>query len=121
MPPLPKVWQADAEAGDVGPGAGEVYTCNSTELRGIGIDAQTAGMFGSTEKEHLFSMHAAQPVGGVPLDVVRRPAARGAAAKAMKAIRHVLRVVHEERAVQPEQLWELPAADENNILSQCCP
>ena len=65
-------WAADTETGDTGPVEGEAYTFNSTQLRAINIE-----------------MHLQQPVGGVLLQVVVRPA-RAVAQTAMKKIRNIV-------------------------------
>jgi len=86
----------------------KTFTFNSTELRAIDV-----------------RMQLVPPLGGVPLDVVRRPPARGAANQARTNWRAVgiVRRVHEERATPPEQLWEVPAGEEIAILLKlkCCP
>ena len=98
---------------------GEVYSFNSTELRAIHVPMQRL-----------------PPAGGVPLNVVcmearpRRAAAEQADAQRFQQMannplranpRNVLFAVHEQRALPPEQLWEIPPADENLILNHCCP
>jgi hypothetical protein len=103
-----KSWAADEASEDAGPEAGCVYTFNSTELRRINVQMQPV-----------------LPVGGVPLNVVQpgrrsvRAAAAAATAAAAACLRGVTRRVAQQRADQPEQLWEIPAADERLILEKC--
>ena len=82
---------------------GKSYSFNSTELRAINLEMQPL-----------------PPVGGVPLEVVRRQPSRAAAGRAMGHIRGILRCVRQEHADPPEQLWELSAASEGRVLLCCC-
>ena len=80
-------------------------------------------------------MQLVQPVGGVPLNVVReevrprRAAAEQADAQRLQQLANPLRpnariavtAVHQHRAVPPDQLWEIPAGDESRVLEFCCP
>ena len=81
------------------------YTFNSTQLRSIDV-----------------KMQPVQPVGGVPLEVVRQEArpARAAAQAAIQAVRNIVFAAHRQRAAPPEQLWEAPASEESEILLHCC-
>jgi hypothetical protein len=67
-------------------------------------------------------MQPVQPVGGVPLEVVRQEArpARAAAQAAIQAVRNIVFAAHRQRAAPPEQLWEVPAGEESEILLHCC-
>ena len=67
-------------------------------------------------------MQPVLPVGGVPLEVVRDEArpVRAAAQAALQAFRNILYTAHQHRATPPEQLWEIPAGEENEILLHCC-
>ena len=113
---------SDVSSGD-GPWAGaeegKKYTFNSTELRAINV-----------------SMQLVQPLGGVPLNVVQQEARpRRAAAEQANArqreqqqsnplranLRAVVSAVHEQCAVPPDQLWEIPTGDESRIPGFCCP
>jgi len=100
-----KRWAADVEAGDEGPQEGTSYTFNSTELRALDL-----------------KMQPVPPVGGVPLEVVRQEARpqRAAAQVAMQLVRNIVFSAHQQRAAPPEQLWEIPAGEENAILLHCC-
>ena len=100
-------WAASEEAGNAGPEAGRVYTFNSTELRRIKVEMQPV-----------------LPVGGVPLNVVqpgrRVPrACATAAAAAWQGMRGMVKRVTQQRADPPEQLWEIPAGAERQILDSC--
>ena len=103
-----KSWAADEATEDAGPEAGRVYSFNSTELRLINVQMQPV-----------------LPVGGVPLNVVQpgrrsaRAAAKAASAAAAACLRGLTRRVTQQRADPPEQLWEIPVADEGKILSKC--
>ena len=84
-----KLWTADEEANDAGPVAGRTYTCNSTELRTIGDNIEMTWL---------------PPVGGVPLNIVRRGEARAAAGTARQnwqgALPGMVRRVQEHGAVR---------------------
>ena len=82
-----------------------MYTFNSTQLRAIDV-----------------KMQPVQPVGGVPLEVVRQESRpiRTVAQAAGEAVRNILFSAHRQRAEPPEQLWEIPAGEENAILLHCC-
>jgi hypothetical protein len=101
-------WMAtDAEAGavaDPGPEAGRVYTVNSTELRAVDIALQPVGV-----------------VGGAPLGVVARERRHAAVAcdARRRSLPGVAHGVHQVIAALPRELWEISAADENLILSNC--
>jgi hypothetical protein len=101
-------WMAtDAEAGgvaDPGPEAGRVYTVNSTELRAVDIALQPVGV-----------------VGGAPLGVVARERRHAAVAcdARRRSLPGVAQLVHQVIAALPRELWEISAADENLILSNC--
>ena len=105
-----RVWEAtlaDAEAGteaDAGPVAGVTYTCNSTELRAVGLELEPVA-----------------PVGGVPLGVVARVRRAAAAAGDDQRARlmGVAHAVHQVLAPVPRALWTISSADENVILSNC--
>jgi hypothetical protein len=89
-------------------------------------------MVACDEKEN---MQLVPPVSGVPLDVVqqevrpRRAAAEQADANRIRQFTNPLRAnphavttaVHQQRALPPELLWEIPAGDEKRILEHCCP
>ena len=104
-----KLWTADEEAANAGPAAGHVYTFNSTELRAIGDNIEMTWL---------------PPVGGVPLNIVRRGEPRAAAGTARQnwqgALPGMVRQVQEQRADPPEQLWEILAGSERLILDWCC-
>ena len=96
--------EAAGQAADSGPEAGRVYTVNSTELRAVDINLQPVGS-----------------VGGVPLGVVareRRHAAVMCDAR-RRSLPGVAQLVREVVAAAPRELWEISAADENCILSNC--
>jgi hypothetical protein len=101
-------WMAtDAEAGgvaDPGPEAGRVYTVNSTELRAVDITLQPVGV-----------------VGGAPLGVVARERRQAAVAcdARRRSLPGVAQPVRQVMAALPRELWEVSAADENLILSNC--
>ena len=101
-----KPWAKDATARDAGPQEGVEYTFNSTELRAIRLE-----------------MRPLPPV-GVALDVVRRGPARAAAQAAAQALRaaipHISRRVQQQHADPPEQLWEISAGSERQVLDKCC-
>ena len=94
---------------DPGPLAGQVYSFNSTELRAINV-----------------AMQPVAGIGGPALEVVRRevlprprrvtqvPARLGTYAQNGIAYR-----ARQQRAEPPEQLWEIPAGDEDLILRRC--
>ena len=88
---------------DEGPVAGKKYTFNSTELRMINVEMQLV-----------------PPVGGVSLDVVRRGAPRAVALAARQNWQGIGRRVQTQRADPPEQLWEIPAGNEQLVLDRCC-
>ena len=99
-----KRWARDESAGDPGPEENRKYTFNSTELRAI-----------------AFKMQPVLPLGGVPLEVVREEArpVRRVAARGREMIRNVLFAAHQQHAHPPEQLWEIPAGEESQILYWC--
>lgn len=99
--------------------AGQTYSFNSVELRAINV-----------------SMQLVPPLGGVPLNVVqceerqpRRAAAKQADVQRVQQLSNPLRAnpkgvayaVHEQHAIPPEQLWEIPSGDESRVLEFCCP
>ena len=97
------VVDADGKLVDAGPVEGQKYTFNSTELRMINVEMQLV-----------------PPVGGVPLDVVRRGSARPAAQAARQNWQGIARCVQTQRADPPELLWEIPAGNERLVLDRCC-
>ena len=98
-----KAWEAEEKAGDAGPEEGKVYTFNSTELRMINVEMQLI-----------------PPVGGVPLDVVRRGLTRSVAQVARQNWRGIVKRVQTQRADPPAALWEIPAGNERLVLDRCC-
>ena len=96
---------------DPGPVPGKVYSFNSTELRGIDV-----------------AMQPLPGVGGAVLEVVRREARPVRATQAPQRLGSVAAAgsrsgityrAHEQRAEPPEQLWEIPTADEDLVLRRC--
>jgi hypothetical protein len=98
-----RVVDADGKEVDPGPVEGKTYTFNSTELRMINVEMQLV-----------------PPVGGVPLDVVRRGSTRPAAQAARQNWQGIARRVQTQRADPPEALWEIPASNERLVLDRCC-
>ena len=93
-----KRWMRDESTGSPGPEESTTYTFNSTQLRAIDV-----------------KMQPVQPVGGVPLEVVRQESRpiRAAAQAAGEAVRNILFIAHRQRAEPPEQLWEIPAGEDS--------
>ena len=60
------------------------------------------------------------PVGGVPLEAVRRSSGRATAAAARQNWQHIARRVQEQRPIPPEDLWEISSGSERLILDWCC-
>ena len=99
---------------DPGPLEGKVYSFNSTELRAIHV-----------------AMQPMAGIDGAALNVVRRevlPARSSSRATrvptrlgdyATGAQSGIAYRAHEQRAEPPEQLWEIPAGDEDLILRRC--
>lgn len=95
-------------------------TFNSTELRALHVSMQLVSI-----------------VGQVPLNVVQhemrqpRRAAFDEANAAQRQQQHtnplransnfVTTVIRTQRAIPPEQLWEIPPGDERRVLDMCCP
>ena len=82
-------------------------TFNSTELRMINVEMQPV-----------------PPVGGPPLDVVRREARPAREAARQGDLRRqnaqgIAFCVHVQRAEPPSQLWEIPEGNESRILLHC--
>jgi hypothetical protein len=98
-----RVVDADGKVVDPGPVEGEKYTFNSTELRMINVEMQLI-----------------PPVGGVPLDVVRRGSTRSAAQVARQNWQGIAKRVQMQRADPPEALWEIPAGNERLVLDRSC-
>ena len=98
-----RVVDADGKVVDPGPVEGQKYTFNSTELRMINVEMQLV-----------------PPLGGVPLDVVRRGSTREAAQAARQNWRGIAKRVQTQRADPPETLWEIPAGNERLVLERCC-
>ena len=96
--------EAAGQTADAGPEAGRVYTVNSTELRAVDIELQAVGM-----------------VGGAPLGVVARERRHAAVAgdARRRSLPGVAQLVRDVLAALPRELWEISAADENCILSNC--
>ena len=97
-----KRWARDEAAGDPGPEETTTYSFNSTQLRRIDV-----------------TMQPVQPVGGVPLEVVRveaQPVRRSLRQAAAQFVRKVVYAARRQRATPPEQLWEIPAGEESLIL-----
>lgn len=92
-----------------------VYTFNSTELRLI-YNAEAGPSAIQLEMTLL------PPVGGVPLNTVQHIGSR-TSSRLMVAPRlnygNVRRVVQQQRADPPEQLWELSSGSERAILDHC--
>ena len=64
-------------------------------------------------------MQLVPPVGGIPLDVVRRGSTRAAAHVARQNWRGIARCVQTLRADPPEALWEIPTSNERLVLDRC--
>ena len=89
--------------------AGQVYSFNSTELRAINV-----------------AMQPVAGIGGPALEVVRREMlpARPRRAVAGRLLGNyaqngIAYCAHQQRAEPLEQLWEIPAGDEDLILRRC--
>lgn len=92
-----------------------VYTFNSTELRLIyNSEAGPSAI--------QLEMSLLPPVGGVPLDTVQHIGSR-ASSRLMVVPRpnygSVRRIVQQQRADPPEQLWELSSGSKRAILDHC--
>lgn len=100
-----RVVDADGKVVDEGPVKGKVYTFNSTELRMIHVEMQLV-----------------PPVGGVPLNEVRRTSSRTAKPtdRAHQNLAGVTKKVQTQRADPPNLLWEIPAGNERLVLGLCC-
>ena len=90
-----------------GPQPNKVYTFNSTELRAIDV-----------------AMQPVTPIGGAPLDEIGHEArpVRSAGQRGEAARRQRLGIVYQaqvQRAVPPEQLWEIESGAERQILDLC--
>ena len=82
-------------------------TFNSTELRMINVEMQPV-----------------LPVGGPPLDVVRREVRPAREAARQGDLRRqnaqgIAFCVHAQRAEPPSQLWEIPEGNESRVLLHC--
>lgn len=96
--------------------------------RGAGDDAMEGAderlhTVNSTELRHIFvKMEPVVPL-GPPLQTVATRLARvpRQPTRFGQFIRGVTRVVHQQRALPPLQMWTIPVSEENLILSYCCP